>query len=261
MSFTPSLEEVISQAIEDHLLDVHTSIPAIIESYDAAKQRASVKIALKRKYIEGDEEVLTERPIIPDVPVLFPKGSNFSLTFPLKKGDDVHLIFSERSTEKWRNESGVVDPKDARKFSLSDAFILPASGRTAIAGASATKTILKNDSASVELSDGGDLLVKNSVGSIEITPQGLVELKNSVGSIEITPQGLVELKNSAGSIRMTAAGKFKIQGSKELLDIIDRFIDAMNAAQVLTAFGLQPFWPPTPTTLTQLKNDLAAIKE
>lgn len=270
MTFTPSMEEVISQAIEDRLLDLHTSIPAIIESYDPVLQTASVKIALKRKYIVGDKEEIIERPVIPDIPILFPKGGNFHLTYPIKKGDDVQLIFSERSTERWKNESGIVDPKDARKFSLSDAFIIPVSGRKPSSGVAADKTRLVNDKAEIELNENGEIIVKsdgqrvfvkNSVASIELQAGGLVQIKNQTATVDMNPSGLIELKNASGKIRITDSGKFKIEGSKELLTIIDQFIDAMNSAQVLTALGLQPFFPPTPATLTQIKNDLLAIKE
>jgi hypothetical protein len=228
MSYTPSLEEVISLAIEDRLLDVNTCLPAIVESYDATKQTASVKIALKRKYDTGE---VGERPIIPDIPVLFPKGKKFSFTFPLQKGDDVQLIFSQRSVERWRNESGISDPKDARKFHLSDAFIIPSAGRDSkpIAGATADKTRLVNDKAVIELQESGTIIVKNDIATIQAS----------------------------------SAGKFKITGAsgKDLLKILDALIASLQTANTLTALGPQPLMPTTQAELVTIKNDLLLITE
>lgn len=243
MSSTPRLEDVISQAIEDRLTDVHTCLPAIVQSYDPAKQSVTVKIALMKKYDTGE---LVERPVLTDVRVQFPKGGKSSLTFPIKKDDDGFLMFSERSLERWRVGTGVVDPKDARKFNLSDCFFVPMAGRDAdiVDGVDAEKTRLVNDKSIVELSEDGTIL-----------------LKNDIASVEINSGGLIELKNAQGKIRITSNGRFKIEGQKELLEIVERFIQTMNQATTLTALGLQPFFPPTPAQLSQLELDIQSIRE
>lgn len=253
MSYTPSLEEVISQAVDDHLLDLHTSIPAIIESYNPTEQTASVKIALKRKYISAGVEEIVERPVIPDVPVLFPRGGSFKMLFPLKKGDNVQLLISERSTERWKNESGVVDPRDARKFNLSDAFIIPASGRDKVTGATATLFQQANGLGSLSIDESGQITIDSNGGNVMV--------KSKVASVEIQDGGLIELKNASGKIRITADGKFKIEGAEELLTIINDLIVGLENATTLTALGPQPFFPPTLIVLGQIKTRLLAIKE
>lgn len=252
MSFTPSLEEVLEQAVDDALVDVHTCMPAIVESFNASTQTVNVRPALKRKYDDG---TVSERPLILDVPVIFPKGGLFSITFPIKKGDDVLLLFSERSLERWKVESGVVDPKDSRKFHLSDAFCLPTGGRDikVIAGADATKVRLVNGAAEIELNENGEIIVKSTGNR--------VFLKNDVASIEMQSAGLIELKNTAGKIRITADGKFKVEGTEELLTILNDLIVALENATTLTALGPQPFFPPTLITLGLIKTRLLAIKE
>ena len=260
MSRTPSLEEVIEQAIDDKLCDLHTCLPCIVDSYDASKQSVVVKIALMKKYDTGE---LVERPTIPDVRVNFAKGGNSSFTFPIKQGDEGFLMFSERSLERWRVGTGIVDPKDSRKFHLSDCYFVPMAGRDAdlIAGTDATKTRLVNDKSIIEMSEDGTILIKNDVNSFEVKSDGDINFSNGAAQISFNPDGLIELKNAQGKIRITPDGKFKIEGAQELLEIIGRFIDTMNGATTLTAFGLQPFFPPTPASLTQLKTDLLAITE
>lgn len=252
MSFTPTLEQLLDQAIDSALIDMHTCMPGIVESYDATKQTVNVRPAIKRKYDDG---TLVERPLIPDVPVYFPKGGGFSITHPIKKNDDVLLIFSERSLERWKNEAGVVDPRDSRKFHLSDAFCFPTGGRdiNTIPGAKENLLRIVNDKGEIQIDENGEIIVKS-------TGQRIF-LKNDNCSVELQASGLVELKNAVGKIRITDAGKFKIEGAKELLTILDGLISALLSAQTLTALGPQNFLPSTLITLTNLKADLATIKE
>lgn len=115
----------IKQGIDSRLKDLHTSMPAIIESFDAATQIATVQPAIKRifKTNEGDTELLTpsELPILINVPVQFPRGGGFSLTFPVAKGDECLLVFAERSIDNWHKNGGVQNPGAKRFHSLSDA--------------------------------------------------------------------------------------------------------------------------------------------
>lgn len=119
---TPSLEAVIQRAIDFNLGQINTAIPGIVERYDHAKQMADVQPCLKRKYADGRIQAL---PIIPNVPVCHPRAGKAIVHMPIKKGDVVLLIFSQRSVDKWLSEGGVVDPNDTRKFHLTDGFAIP----------------------------------------------------------------------------------------------------------------------------------------
>lgn len=120
---TPSLTEVIESVLERRLLDLHTSIPGIIQSYDPNNKTVDVRPAIKRKFIEdGSEQELN---LITDVPVAFLQTNSFIFSVPLQKGDEVLLIFSERSMDKWLRDGKIVNPEDPRKFDLSDAIAVP----------------------------------------------------------------------------------------------------------------------------------------
>ena len=127
-SNTPVLAEVIREAFENRLSDLHTAMPGTIVKYDARTQEASVQPLLKRAYINEDgSEGLDELPIIQGVQVAFPRAGKFFMTFPLAKGDPVLLVFSERSLDEWSASSGKVtlDPIDLRMHDLSDAIAIP----------------------------------------------------------------------------------------------------------------------------------------
>lgn len=126
MNQTPTLPELIKLIIESQLVDLHVSLPARVESYDSAKQKVSVKPLLKRGYLSEEGQRLVEGlPVINEVPVAFQSAGDFGVTFPLKAGDTVLLIFSEASLDKWLALGGEVDPGDDRHHTLSDAIAVP----------------------------------------------------------------------------------------------------------------------------------------
>lgn len=126
MSVSPTLAEVINDALESRISDVHVALPAKIESYDEINQKASIKPLIKNVLVLSDGEVIDDLPIINDVPVVFPRGGGFFLTFPLAVGDFVLLIVCESSIEKFTMGTGVnQNPSDLRRHSLSDAVCFP----------------------------------------------------------------------------------------------------------------------------------------
>jgi hypothetical protein len=126
ISNTPTFAEVLRVAIDARLADVHTAIPARVETYDAAKQRVSVKPLIRRGYLDEDGQRAVESlPVINEVPIVFPGAGGFRVTFPVAPGDTVLLVFSEASIDRWLPRGGDVDPADDRRFSLNDAIAIP----------------------------------------------------------------------------------------------------------------------------------------
>ena len=111
------LGDLLNNIIDRKLLDVRTSMPAIVQSYDAATQTAEVTIAIRRRLKNGQ---LVEPIKLPNVRVIFPASGNFSMRFPLQAGDGVLLIFHERDIDAWRTTGNVGEPFTNRHFSLSD---------------------------------------------------------------------------------------------------------------------------------------------
>lgn len=106
---------------------VRTCIPAQVVDYNHTTQRATVQICVRYAYRNEDGEVVQERnPTLGDVPVMFPGGSGYAVTFPLSAGDEVLLLVSERSIDEYL-QTGARDctPRDLRRFSLTDAVVLP----------------------------------------------------------------------------------------------------------------------------------------
>jgi hypothetical protein len=127
MASEPTIPELVREAIENRLLDLHTALPGRIESYDAAKQTAEVKPLVKRAAPKSDGGVVLEDlPVCPNVPVCWPGGGGYAIHLPLAAGDTVWLIFSEGATGQVRETGEVSPPGDLRRHSLGYAFAIPA---------------------------------------------------------------------------------------------------------------------------------------
>ncbi|MCP3944602.1 MAG: phage baseplate protein [Desulfobacteraceae bacterium] len=159
MKDTPSMTEVIESIINRCLVDLHTSLPGIIQSYDPEKKKADVKPALKRQFKNNQLEELN---LITDVPVAFLQTNNFIFSIPLKKGDEVLLIFSERSLDKWLKSGKTINPEDPRKFDLSDAIAIP---------------ILKPFETGKQ-ADPENALIEHGKSVIKISPNGTFAITN-----------------------------------------------------------------------------------
>lgn len=159
-----TLSSVIKQGVDGKLKELHTSLPGTIESFDASTQTAKVQPAIRRIFITGDSKSKTVTPVelpqLINVPVIFPRGGGFSLTFPVVAGDECLLIFNERSIDNWHENGGVNTPSSKRFHSLSDAVCLVglSSKPNKIPNYDPTNVQLKadNDDVSITLkADGG----------------------------------------------------------------------------------------------------------
>jgi hypothetical protein len=125
MTQTPTLAQLIKHAIEARLLDVHTALIAKVESYDAKTQLVNVSPVLKRSIETTDDEWVSEQlPVLCDVPVLFPRAGGFFISFPIKAGDFVQLLFNETNIEEWFDEKEPTINHNQR-FTLQGAVALP----------------------------------------------------------------------------------------------------------------------------------------
>lgn len=119
--------ELLRLAIESRLGDVYTALPGRVESYDAASQTADVAPTVRRAVPTGPETPpkLEDIPVIPNVPILFPRGGAFSVTWPLEKGDHVLLVVMTYAFAQWRKSGKTADPGDLRLHHVNNAVAIP----------------------------------------------------------------------------------------------------------------------------------------
>lgn len=122
---SPSMRQVLESFVLERFGDLHTAMPGAVDSFDASKQTANVKLLLKRKVQKEDGTVADEAlGVAVNVPIVFPGAGGFRLTFPLQQGDGVLIIFAEASIDLWQ-ELGGEQTTDSRRFHLADAIAVP----------------------------------------------------------------------------------------------------------------------------------------
>jgi len=188
---TPTLVETIQALFEGRLSELNTSIPGKIVSYDYEKNLAVVQPVLKRKYVGETEAV--ELPTISNVSVCFPRMGLGHLRIPVNVGDEGQITFQQRSIDKWSISGGMVDPEDARKFSISDATFWPGlnPNNKAIKSTAAEKSLeLKLKGSYIEILDNGKFKVKgNSEELFDLlvkTIDKMITLSNELGTKDKT---------------------------------------------------------------------------
>lgn len=127
-SRTPEWGEVFREFFNYYLDDLWTAMPGKITAYDPKNQKVDVQPMINRLIkTEDGEDFKEEFPILPDVPVYFPRSGGFSITLPIAVGDFVLLVFNQRSIDEYVSGDGSspVDPDDFRLQDMNDAVALP----------------------------------------------------------------------------------------------------------------------------------------
>lgn len=157
-SRTPEWPEVLDIAIASFIRDVNVALPGRIESYDSDLQKATVKPLVKRLLAdENGEEILEILPVIPGVPVVFPRGGGFFISMPVKPGDFCLLVFNSFPIDKYIAGDGKdTNPDDFDTHNMSDAVALMgfAPFSKAIAGADPDNLVMgKENGPQIHLAD------------------------------------------------------------------------------------------------------------
>ena len=104
---------------------MRVSIPGIVQSYDTAQQTVTVQVAIREKLNIDGNESWADIPLLLDVPVVFPRAGGYVLTLPIKKGDEVLVMFGDCCIDAWWQSGGVQNQVEWRRHDLSDAFAIP----------------------------------------------------------------------------------------------------------------------------------------
>lgn len=184
---------------------MNIAMPAKIVSYDHTTQLASIQPLFKRTFADG---TVLDLPIIPNVPVQFPRSAKAFIHMPLSEGDACFLLFSQRSLDTWKQSGNIVDPAEDRKFDLSDCIAIP--------GVSAFDQGFTPE-------NGKDVFLVNDSGKMCITPQGKFALSNgSVELIDLLTQ-LIGILQSAQTNTSIGPQPFIGTTQSELSDILSDF--------------------------------------
>ena len=185
---------------------IHTSLPGVIKSYDPETKLADVLPVIKAPKFDpetGETMESEELPVIPNVPVQFPRGGGWHMSFPLEEGDHVTLVFSESATGAWRTSGEVSEPGDVRRHALGypSAFL----------GAHPDDDVLADDAATSTLTAGkmvigrdGNPKAQIRIEHVDAPPGGFVECGGDTPEFLAKATGtvaaLTALKNAVGPL-------------------------------------------------------------
>lgn len=122
--FDDSLEGLIRGAFDNLISDVRVSLPGTIEKIDSSTRLVDVRPMISVLF-HGREEAIN-LPIIQQVPLIEPRTAAAFISLPIKKGDQVLMVFSDRALNNWLGSDGSipVEPLDVRMHDLTDAFAI-----------------------------------------------------------------------------------------------------------------------------------------
>lgn len=103
-----------------------TALPGYIDTVDLSKMTCSVQLGIQTSLRDPKGNITWNSPqIVTNVPLIFPNGGGFTLTFPVKRGDEVLVVFSSRCIDSWWVSGG----KDNQQINMgmhgvSDGFAI-----------------------------------------------------------------------------------------------------------------------------------------
>ena len=193
---------------EVHELEQHVAIPGRVERYDAATQIADVLPLVRHPVPQPDGSyALEDLPVVPSVPVIFPRVGRMFVSLPVSVGDTVQLLVNTAAIGHWRAGSGdVTDPGDLRRQHLAHAVAIPGlyARSAALGHASATDLVLGDDQGT----------------RVAIKPDGTVTITTGAGvALKIDADGTVHLGGAAGeAVAMAALVKGNLDALKTIFD-------------------------------------------
>ena len=166
-------EESFRLAFQGEQSKMWTSIPGIVDSVNLDAQTLSVQPSIQGIVLDEESNATNVNlPLCVDVPIVWPRAGGFSLTFPIKQGDEVLIVFASRCIDSWWQNGGVGSQAELRMHDLSDGFAMlaPTSQPKKLSNVSGENVQLRTDS---------------GTSYIEITPDGKINiLTNSEVNID-----------------------------------------------------------------------------
>lgn len=194
------LTQIISTMIEQRLDDVHTALPARVERFDPATLRGEVVPLIKRRFEkDGEPEPL---PPILDVPFVMPKAGPFIMRWPVRRGDVVLIVFSERALDYILTDGQPQDPQLRRRHALDDAIAIPGilhRGEGALSREHGEDVLLlhRDHGVKVVMQADGKILIENPAASAkwELAPSGEITLTVPPHVVRLVPGGAAVLES------------------------------------------------------------------
>lgn len=208
--------EMIRAAIDNALSEMRVALPARVESVDTAAQTVDVRPMLLQRSVNDDGEVTTEQlPVLPTVPVSWPRGGGFFVSMPLTVGDTGLVVFCDWSIDQWRSRGGSspADPLDIRAHSIASAVFVPGlhDAKNPLASVHAENLVVgKDDGSQIHIKPNGDVALTAetpaaSIARADRADSDLQAIKSNVDQLRTAFAAWVPVPNDGGAALKAAA--------------------------------------------------------
>ena len=158
-------------------IDLRVAVPGIIRDFNSAEQTVTVECAIREKVrnINGEESWENIPPLL-DVPLVIPRAGGYSVTLPVKEGDECLVIFADACIDAWWQSGGVQNQIDCRRHDLSDGFAVLGtwSQPNVIPNYSKNSVQIRTDSGSSYIEISGDT-VNIKAANINLIGRSVIE--------------------------------------------------------------------------------------
>ena len=226
--------EAQRRAQEGQQAQIWTALPGLVTAFDPEAMTVSVQPAVMGSVKDEKGKSQSQAmPLLVDVPVVFPCGGGFSLTFPVKAGDEALVVFSSRCIDGWWQGGSATPPPDSRMHDLSDgmAIIGPRSQAKKLSPpVDAENVQLRMDDAKASITIKPDMSIdaRNEQASLVMDSGGNVVIDAKTMLIrapQVTIEGNLTTTGAGGG-----AGQISMRGQVSL-------VGGMNATSDMTAEG------------------------
>lgn len=137
----PTKAEAIDAKLAKRLEDLNCCKVGVVTKWDAGQQKCSVRVMVRRAYLdEADERQTIERAEVVGVPLVFPRGGKWRVTFPISDGNLVIegepqpatrgvIFYSDESLDRYLSSGAgtkkPVDPELDHSHHAADAIFVP----------------------------------------------------------------------------------------------------------------------------------------
>jgi len=188
----PDLVDMLREFKRSIAASLHFAEIGEIQSFDATKKTAEVKVMLKRHNEDG---TTLDWPLLLDCPVVVWQGGGVSLQMPVSKGDHCLVVFADRDIDAWFKSGTQSVPFSGRTHDASDgiAIVGLCSLASSLPAISATDAgLVTSDASATVKKDGSAASLKQ--GGIQITAKGnKAVIKNASTDLLTALNGLIDV--------------------------------------------------------------------
>lgn len=233
---TYSLYDAIQSHIRNFANQLYTCTPAIVDSYHPEDCTVDVYPAIYRTDKHG---ISLQEAHLSRVPLHFQATKELGMTFPVRKGDTVLLVFGHSDSEEWLvGNEDFEYPKTRRKHNINDAYAIAGVFRYNFSpvqtGTEEDFNIRYNDTY-IRLKQNGDIVLSTSNG------QDVTVYKNNDITINSTTTVTINCPDTNINGNVTIDGLLTTEGfisNNTIGDGIAVFNGNVNVIGDVTANGV-----------------------